>query len=147
MKRKLLISGVIFFSALISGLCQSYSIYEKEEPNKPQFYIIATTGIAVLLAGYSLYDKRITIFQRRIINIVALTILVIVILYQMYILREPDLYTDQFILLFIRNAAFSFWCYDYASGLKLSPRGYSLLGFFFPGFAMFLLFIKKHRNI
>lgn len=139
--------GIIFFLISINCFGQLSSIYDKPVQNSPQFYIIITTFIGVFLATYSLYFKNLALNRRKVLNIVALVIMESTLLYQLFILQEPNLFEKRFLLLLIRNIAISFWCYDYAFQLKLRTKIYSSIGFILPGLSMFLLAIKKHKII
>lgn len=138
----------LILSFLIIEMCYSqvHSIYENQtETNQPAFFIIVSSGIGIFLAVFTLAFKNLKIEKRRIINIVALGIIVICQFYQYLVLNEYNLYKNGYGLLLLRNAAISFWCYDYAIALKVNKSLYQVLGFILPGLSMFLLMIKKHR--
>jgi len=145
--KKFTLIGLIIFLLSVNGFGQLSSIYDKPIQNSPQLYIIITTIIGVFLAGYSLYFKNLALKRRRNLNIVALVIMESALLYQFFILREPNLFANRFLLLLMRNVAIASWCYDYAYHLKLRTNIYRILGLFLPGLSMFLLAIKKHKII
>lgn len=147
MKKPILLFIVLLF---LGSMCygQLHSIYDKDiENSHAPFYLIVTTGIGLFLAVFSLAFKKLDLKRRRNLNITALLLMLLSIIYQVFFLKDYNLYNNRFLLLFFRNTAISFWCYDYASSIKFSPKLYRNIGFFLPGLAMFLLAIKKHKTI